>query len=318
MTEPPAQDADGVDLADLGASVPLPDPEAQRAARERCGPGAGSGGLGRLAELAGWAAGVTGRCPPRPFRTVRLVLVGAPPGAAGDRGSQGTQPAAVREGTASVDVLAREAGAGLRALEPGGDAGGSVAAGLRALDAEVDGGTDLLLPVLAAPALPAVAVVGAALLGREPVEVVDRRGGLSDADWARTTTAVRDGLRRTKGLTADPLGLLATAGDASLAFLTGLCLGAAVRRTPVLLDGPATAVAALVAQRLAPRAPLWYLAGSRSGDPLHDLALARLDLEPLLDLGVRQDGVAALVALPVLQAALAVATGDDQAPTEHG
>ena len=48
------------------------------------------------------------------------------------------------------------------------------------------------------------------------------------------------------------------------------------------------------------------LAGGLSPDPAHALALGRLDLEPVLDLGLRgDDGTSALLAVQVLRAAVA-------------
>jgi nicotinate-nucleotide--dimethylbenzimidazole phosphoribosyltransferase len=60
-----------------------------------------------------------------------------------------------------------------------------------------------------------------------------------------------------------------------------------------------------VAARIAFRAPLWWLAGSLSPDPAHALALERLSLDPVLDLGLRgDDGTGALLAVPLLRAAV--------------
>jgi nicotinate-nucleotide--dimethylbenzimidazole phosphoribosyltransferase len=62
--------------------------------------------------------------------------------------------------------------------------------------------------------------------------------------------------------------------------------------------------AALVAAALAPAATGYCVAGHRSAEPGHAIALAHLGLEPLLDLGMRLgEGSGALLALPVLQAA---------------
>jgi nicotinate-nucleotide--dimethylbenzimidazole phosphoribosyltransferase len=100
------------------------------------------------------------------------------------------------------------------------------------------------------------------------------------------------------------VGLLAAIGGADLAAMTGLLVGAAARRTPVLLDGVVSGACALVAQRIAYRTPQWYLAGHRSTEPAHAAALERLGLDPLLDLGLRLgEGSGALVALPLLRAA---------------
>ena len=56
------------------------------------------------------------------------------------------------------------------------------------------------------------------------------------------------------------------------------------------------------------RAADWWLASHRSPEPAHAVALDRLGLEPVLDLQVRQeDGVGALLAVPVLRAAAQLA-----------
>jgi nicotinate-nucleotide--dimethylbenzimidazole phosphoribosyltransferase len=68
-----------------------------------------------------------------------------------------------------------------------------------------------------------------------------------------------------------------------------------------------TAAAALVAQRVAFRAPDWWQAGQAGGEPGQAKALDRLSLDPLLDQGVTLgEGTGALLALPLLQAAAAL------------
>jgi nicotinate-nucleotide--dimethylbenzimidazole phosphoribosyltransferase len=64
--------------------------------------------------------------------------------------------------------------------------------------------------------------------------------------------------------------------------------------------------AALVADRMAPGARGWWQAGHRSTEPAHSLALQRLGLDPIVDLGMRLgEGTGAAVALPILRAAVA-------------
>ncbi|WP_197506557.1 nicotinate-nucleotide--dimethylbenzimidazole phosphoribosyltransferase, partial [Mycobacterium sp. E3339] len=129
--------------------------------------------------------------------------------------------------------------------------------------------------------------------------------GIDDASWSRKTAAVRDALFRARLVLPDPVALLRYAGGADLAALAGFCAQAAVRRTPLLLDGMAVTAAALVAERLAPGARLWWQAGHRSTEPGHALALTELGLEPILDLRMRLgEGSGAAAALPVLRAAV--------------
>ena len=89
--------------------------------------------------------------------------------------------------------------------------------------------------------------------------------------------------------------------------MAGFLAQAAVRRTPVILDGVVVTAAALVANDLAPGAVSWWVAGHKSPEPAHALALRRLDLEPLLDLGLRLgEGSGATLALPLVRSAVAV------------
>ena len=106
---------------------------------------------------------------------------------------------------------------------------------------------------------------------------------------------------------SDPVALLRTSTGADIAALAGFLAQAAVRKTPVLLDGVVVGAAALVAEELAPGARQWWLAGHRSAEPGGPLVLQHLDLEPVLDMQLRLgEGSGALTALPVLTAAVKV------------
>jgi nicotinate-nucleotide--dimethylbenzimidazole phosphoribosyltransferase len=113
-------------------------------------------------------------------------------------------------------------------------------------------------------------------------------------------------MRRGRPLMGDWLGLLAAVSGPDLTATTGFLLQASIRRTPVLLDGVVSTACALVADRMDFRAKAWWLAGHRSTEPTASLALNRLDLEPIVDFGMRLgEGTGALVALPILQASIA-------------
>jgi nicotinate-nucleotide--dimethylbenzimidazole phosphoribosyltransferase len=64
---------------------------------------------------------------------------------------------------------------------------------------------------------------------------------------------------------------------------------------------------AVMADRIEPGAAAWFAAGHRSTEPAQSLALDKLGLVPLLDLGMRLgEGSGAVAAVPVVRAAAAV------------
>jgi nicotinate-nucleotide--dimethylbenzimidazole phosphoribosyltransferase len=325
------------------ATVEPPDWDAAEAARARqdtlTKP---KGALGRLEELAIWIASCQGQCPPRDFQRARVVVFAGDHGVA--RSGVSAYPpevtaqmvANIDGGGAAINALCGVAGATVRVadLAVAADAfseqigahkvrrsSGDIAvedaltedetaraieAGQRIADEEVDAGADLLIAgdMGIGNTTPA-AVLVAALTNTEPVAVVGFGTGIDDAAWARKTAAVRDALYRAPRQ-RDPVGLLRCCGGADLAAIAGFCAQAAVRRTPLLLDGMAVTAAALIAERLAPGARLWWQAGHRSTEPGHSVALTSLFLEPIVDLGMRLgEGTGAAVALPVLRAAVA-------------
>ncbi len=247
-------------------------------------------------------------------------------------------------GGAAVNVLAAQVGAGVRVVDMAVDAvyadlgidvpaevtrwkvrraSGSIdradaltqdeasaafEAGRSIADEEVDAGADLLIPgdMGIGNTTPAATLVGL-LTGSDAASVVGRGTGIDDAGWMRKCAAVRDAMHRGRPVASDPLALLARVGGADIAAMTGFLVQAAVRRTPVILDGVVSGAAAVVAHQIAFRSREWWVAGHRSTEPCHSLALEHLGLEPLLDLGMRLgEGTGALLALPLLSAAGAV------------
>lgn len=188
------------------------------------------------------------------------------------------------------------------------EVGTAVALGREVAREEVAAGGRLLLggDLGIGNTTPAAALV-AACLGLPAGEVVGRGTGVDDAGLARKTEVVTAALARTRGRHDDPLDLLAGLGSADLAATTGYLAESAVLGVPVLLDGLMSVACALLADRLAPGAASWFAAGHRSTEPAQSLALEKLGLEPLLDLGLRLgEGSGAVAAVPLVRSAAAL------------
>ncbi|MDT0544217.1 MULTISPECIES: nicotinate-nucleotide--dimethylbenzimidazole phosphoribosyltransferase [Streptomyces] len=320
------------------------------------------GALGRLDELGEWLAAAQQRVPVKPIERPRVVLFAGDHGvaeldvSARPAGTADRLVRAVLDGESAVAILARRYGVPLRVVDMSLDcdpdelpkeitrhrvrrgsgrldiedaltleeAEQAFRAGMAIADEEADAGTDIVvLGDVSVGGTTAAGTLIAALCGTDASVVTGRGGaGIDDLAWMRKCAAIRDGLRRARPVLGDQLQLLATCGGADLAAMTGFLLQSAVRHTPVILDGVVSAAAALVAQRVAFRAPDWWLAGQNSGEPAQEKALDRIALTPLLDHGVTLgEGTGALLALPLVQAAAALAAElperTDAAPDEE-
>ncbi|MER7706214.1 nicotinate-nucleotide--dimethylbenzimidazole phosphoribosyltransferase [Kitasatospora sp. NPDC097605] len=301
-------------------------------------------GLGRLEELGAWLSSVQGRSPVRPLSAPKVVLFAADHGVARlgvsrlpAQGGTAARVRAVLDGTAPVALLARRFGAGVRVVDVAVDADAgdfpdevtahrvrrgsgridvedaltpeetakAFRAGMAVADEEADAGTDLVvLGDLGVGATTVAAVLVGALCGTDAAAVTGRGSGIDDRVWMVKCATVRDSLRRARPVLGDQLALLGATGGADFAAITGFLLQAAVRKLPVVLDGVVSAACALVAQRIAFRAPEWWRAGQSSGEPAQAKAYDRLTLTPLQEQGITMgEGVGALMALPLLQAA---------------
>jgi nicotinate-nucleotide--dimethylbenzimidazole phosphoribosyltransferase len=184
----------------------------------------------------------------------------------------------------------------------------AVETGISVAAALVDAGTRCLLTgdMGIANTTPAAALI-AAFTGADPAEVTGRGTGIDDATYARKVSVVAAALARHRPGPADPVAALAAVGGLEHAALAGFLLGAAERRVPVILDGVIAASAALVAAAIAPDSVAALVAGHRSAEPGAGVALARLGLTPLLDLGMRLgEGSGAALALPIVAGAVRV------------
>ncbi|MGW4887316.1 nicotinate-nucleotide--dimethylbenzimidazole phosphoribosyltransferase [Streptomyces murinus] len=306
------------------------------------------GALGRLDELGEWLTAAQSAVPVRTVERPRLILFAGDHGIAeldvSTRPAGGARELVrdVLEGASPAAVLARRLQVPVRVVDmaldcdPGDlpedvgrhrvrrgsgridiedaltaeEADAALRAGIAVADEEADSGTDLVvLGDISVGGTTAAAVLIAALCGTD-ASVVTGRGGVAidDLTWMRKCAAIRDALRRARPVLGDQAQLLATVGGADLAAMTGFLLQCAVRKLPVILDGVVSAACALVAQRVAFRAPDWWLAAHDSGEPGQAKALDRMALEPLLQQGVKVgEGTGALLALPLVQAAAALA-----------
>jgi nicotinate-nucleotide--dimethylbenzimidazole phosphoribosyltransferase len=145
------------------------------------------------------------------------------------------------------------------------------------------------------------------LTGIPAERAVGRGAGLTDEALAGKIEVVKRALALNAPDPEDPIDVLAKVGGLDIAGLTGCFLAAAVLRKPILIDGAISAVAALIAARLAPDAKDFMIATHRSCEPAYDLIMKELGLEPVLEMEMRLgEGSGAALAFPIVSAACAM------------
>ncbi|WP_178044133.1 nicotinate-nucleotide--dimethylbenzimidazole phosphoribosyltransferase [Luxibacter massiliensis] len=149
--------------------------------------------------------------------------------------------------------------------------------------------------------------VAAVLLDKSPGEVTGKGAGLTDAGLEKKIGVIEKAIRLHRPDKQDVLDVLAKVGGLDIAGLTGVFLGGAYLRIPVLVDGFISAAAALCACRLVPNVGDYLMASHVSKEPAGRMLLDALCLSPLLDCDMcLGEGSGAVAAVPLLEMGLSV------------
>jgi nicotinate-nucleotide--dimethylbenzimidazole phosphoribosyltransferase len=304
-----------------------------------------AGSLGALEDLSVRLSGLAGACPPPMPEPATVAVFAGDHGVHAQGVTPWPQEVTAQmvanfvAGGAVVNAFARQAGADVMVIDVGvaiplhgganlldanvrrgtrdlavqpamtrDEARAAVEVGIGVAGALVEAGTACLLTgdMGIANTTPAAALI-AAFTGTDPAAVTGRGTGIDEPTLARKIEVVTAALHRHAPDPADPLGVLSTVGGLEHAALAGFLLGAAAHRVPVVLDGVIAASAALAAAAFAPDAVTAMVAGHRSAEPGSTVALGRLGLSPLIDLGMRLgEGSGAVLALPIVASAVRV------------
>jgi nicotinate-nucleotide--dimethylbenzimidazole phosphoribosyltransferase len=148
----------------------------------------------------------------------------------------------------------------------------------------------------------ASSAICAIMTGKAVSEVTGRGTGLDDKQLENKIRIINEAIALNKPESAKPLELLAKVGGFEIGGLSGVILGAAAHRVPVVIDGFISGAAALIAAGLCPQSKGYMIAGHCSVEPGHKLLLQYLGLRPLLDLEMRLgEGTGAALAMSIIE-----------------
>jgi nicotinate-nucleotide--dimethylbenzimidazole phosphoribosyltransferase len=302
------------------------------------------GSLGRLEELAWRIAVIQGKVPPQLGRKLLFVFA-ADHGISAEGVSAYPKEVTAQmtynflKGNAAINVLARHHGVDTEIVDVGVDYEFAARSGLH--NYKIRRGTanfargpamtrdeavrsvELGIELVREAAADNIFLLGAgdmgigntssatailcALTGAAPTDAAGRGTGIDDATLKIKIAAIQKGLDVNQPDANDPIDVLAKVGGLEIGAITGVILGAAAFRIPMVLDGFISGAAALLAQRFNPLVRDILFASHLSAERGHQLMLDQLKLAPVLDFEMRLgEGTGACLLMGMIEASVKI------------
>lgn len=175
----------------------------------------------------------------------------------------------------------------------------------------IAGGVDLVcLGEMGIANTTAASAIYAALFGGEVEGWVGDGAGSDAEQHARKIAAIKAGLERHAGTLGDPLEVLRCFGGREIAAMAGTILSARAERIPVVVDGFVATAAAAVLHKIDPAMLDHCLFAHVSAEKAHRKALRAMQVDPLLELGMRLgEGTGAALAAMIVKSAAGTHSG---------
>lgn len=298
------------------------------------------GSLGTLEAIAKQVAGITGN--PRPIINKKVVTVMAGDhGVAAEGVSAVAQEVTTQmvsnfvNGGAGINVLARHVGAEVVVVDIGvaadidsptvinkkvkkgtsnmcegpamtrAEAIKALEAGIEIAEEQIAKGANLLATgdMGIGNTTPSTAIL--AVFSNIDIDIITGRGtGVDDEGLAKKKAAIAKAIELNQPNREDGIDVLAKVGGLEIAGLAGVILGAAAKRTPVVIDGFISTATALIAKSLNPLSVKYMIPSHSSEEPGHNLMLELLGFNPLLNLHFRLgEGTGAALGMGLVEAA---------------
>jgi nicotinate-nucleotide--dimethylbenzimidazole phosphoribosyltransferase len=149
--------------------------------------------------------------------------------------------------------------------------------------------------------------IAAVLTGYPVHEVTGRGTGITNDALVKKIKTIEKAIEVNSPDPSDALDVLQKVGGAEIAGIAGLCIGGALNRVPVVVDGFISTAGALVAARLVPGVKDYLFAAHMSVEKGHVVMLRDMGLRPILDLEMRLgEGTGAALAMLVIEAGLKI------------
>lgn len=149
--------------------------------------------------------------------------------------------------------------------------------------------------------------IATVITGSPASEVTGKGTGIGDEALILKARTIEKAISLNNPDPSDALDTLAKVGGAEIGGIAGLCLGAAEKGIPVVVDGFISTAGALIAYSLNPTVADYMFAAHNSQEIGHKVMLEHMGLRPLLDLDLRLgEGTGAALAFTLMDAGLKI------------
>jgi nicotinate-nucleotide--dimethylbenzimidazole phosphoribosyltransferase len=137
--------------------------------------------------------------------------------------------------------------------------------------------------------------------------VTGRGTGLDDKGLEKKIEVIERALQVNRPDPKDPLDVLAKLGGFEIAGITGVTIGAAASRIPVVADGLISTAGILIATEMNPKIKPYLFPSHESVEIGHRPMLDRIGIAPVLNLSMRLgEGTGAALGIQLVEAALRI------------
>ncbi len=143
------------------------------------------------------------------------------------------------------------------------------------------------------------------ITGKSVEDITGRGTGINDDVLNNKVQVIKDSISVNNPDPSDPIDVLSKLGGAEIAGITGIVIGAAANKIPVVIDGFISTVGALIAYLIEPKTRDYMFAAHMSREIGHKSILEKIGLRPIFDLDMRLgEGSGAALAMLVIEAGL--------------
>lgn len=135
------------------------------------------------------------------------------------------------------------------------------------------------------------------------IDIVGYGSGIDDKTLALKISVISEALKLNNPDIKSPIDIIQKVGGLDIAAMTGVFLGAARYRVPIVIDGLISGISALLAYKLNPLCKEFMIPSHISEEPGAKWIMKELGFDPILHMGMKLgEGSGAILLFPIIEA----------------